>query len=89
MNPDSKTIGFYVVKGKSKDLNETINSNSLNENNNALKIILIIGGIFLGLGLLFMAYYIGTIVREKRKKRANELKDDDYEYLPEENNKIN
>ena len=89
MNPDSKTIGFYVGKGKSKEINETINSDSLNENNNALKIILIIGGIFLGLGLLFMAYYIGTIVREKRKKRANELKDDDYEYLPEENNKIN
>ena len=89
MNPDSKTIGFYVGKGKSKELNETINSDSLNENNNVLKYIFIIGGIILGLALLFMAYYIGTIVREKRKKRANELKDDDYEYLPEENNKIN
>ena len=89
MNPDSKTIGFYVGKGKNKELNETIISDNLNESSNVLKYILIIGGIFLGLGLLFMAYYIGTIVREKRKKRANELKDDDYEYLPEENNKIN
>jgi len=89
MNPDSKTIGFYVGKGKNKELNDTINADNLNENSNALKYILIIGGIILGLGLLFMAYYIGTIVREKRRKRANELKDDDYEYLPEENNKIN
>lgn len=90
INPDSKTIGFYVGKGRSKDLNETINSDNLNENSNDLKYILfIVGGIILGLGLLFIAYYIGTIVREKRRKRANELKDDDYEYMPEENNKIN
>ena len=36
-----------------------------------------------------MAYYIGLIVREKRRKRANELKDDFYEYLPEKNKSIN
>ena len=40
-------------------------------------------------GLLFLAYYIGLTVKEKRKKRAFELKDDNYEYLSEKDKNIN
>ena len=39
--------------------------------------------------LIIIAFYVGKTYREKRIKRANELKDDNYEYLPEKNNNIN
>ena len=45
--------------------------------------------IIVGVILLYIAYYIGVTVKERRKKRANELKDDNYEYLPEKNLKKN
>ena len=45
--------------------------------------------IILGFCLVVFAYYIGVRVREKRRKKANELKDDNYEYIPEKNNDIN
>ena len=38
--------------------------------------------------LILISYYIGVTVRERRRKRANELKDN-YEYLPEKNKNNN
>ena len=35
----------------------------------------------MGLGV-----YIGMLLKKQRKKRANELKDDDYDYIEEDNN---
>ena len=43
----------------------------------------------LSFGGLYCAYYIGLKARERRRKKANELKDDDYEYIPEINKDIN
>ena len=50
--------------------------------NYLIEIIVLI--VFVGI-----AYYIGVTVRERRKKRANELKDDNYEYLSERDKNIN
>lgn len=94
VNLDSKTIGFYVDKVQIyKSINKTQNVDNTNMDNNykgkmnnAVKYIIeVIAGII----LLYIAYYIGVTVREKRRKRANELKDDNYEYLPEKNKSIN
>ena len=35
---------------------------------------------------IIFAVYIGMKIKESRKKRANELKDDDYEYTSHNNN---
>ena len=45
--------------------------------------------IIIAIGIALLAYYIGVTVRERRKKRANELKDENYEYMPEQNKDIN
>jgi len=94
VNLDSKTIGFYIDKIHNyKNINKTQNTDKTNMDyyfkgkiNNIVKYII---EIIVGIILLFMAYYIGVTVREKRRKRANELKDDNYEYLPEKNKSIN
>ena len=89
INKDAKTIGFYI--GKENNNNNTIvDDNKKKEKNTKIyKIILYIVLIIVIIILLFIAYYIGVTVRDKRKKRANELKDDNYEYFPEENKDIN
>ena len=97
VNLDSKTIGFYVDKihnykninniNKTQDVNKTnVDYNFKGKINNVVKYII---EIIVGIMLLFIAYYIGVTVRDKRRKRANELKDDNYEYLPEKNKSIN
>ena len=94
INKDAKTIGFYIGKEKNQTQNDTI-INDKNENNKKdksgrlYKIIKYLIEIIVITILLFIAYYIGVTVRERRKKRANELKDDNYEYFPEENKDIN
>ena len=100
INLDAKTIGFYLDK---KDISERIddNKNTINEKNNdkniimkdnnssVKKILIKFGEIMLGIGLLLIAYYIGMKVKEGRKKRANELKDDCYEYISDNKHDIN
>ena len=59
-------------------------NNNLRTNDNKK----IIFEIFFCIFLFFVAYYIGKKINEQRKKRANELNDDNYEYILE-NNKLN
>ena len=91
INLDAKTLGFYLDK---KDIYQKINDTKIaidkNKNNSKLKNIFIrIIEILLGIGLLILSFYIGMKVKERRKKRANELKDDNYEYLSDSNKDIN
>jgi len=100
---DSRTIGFYFEeKRNDKQVNDIKNNNnnkientkklddmnnkSNNNNNNILKYFI---EIIIVIGIAFIAYYIGVTIREKRRKRANELKDENYEYMPEKNRDIN
>ena len=91
INYDSKTIGFYFNKDKEKEIIEnTKNKFEKMEDHSKIKtIIKYIGIILISLGALYFAYYIGLKAREKRRKRANEMKDDDFEYIPEKNKDIN
>ena len=91
INKDANTIGFYIGKGKIQNQNDTNindnkNENKIKDKNSKLyKIIKYSIEIIVINILLYIAYYIGVTVRERRKKRANELKDDNYEYFPEKN----
>ena len=86
INYDSKTLGFYFPK------EEKITKNKIRimeKNLKIKKIIKYIGITLISLGSLYFSYYIGLKARERRRKRANEMKDDDFEYIPENKNDIN
>jgi len=84
-NFDYKTIGFYKFKNmdyeNEKNKNETNNNN--NENKGINKILLIILEILIILLLIIGSFFIGKFLSKQRKKRANELKDEDFEYIEE------
>ena len=83
-NYDLKTIGFYNenIKEKNNTKGETGKSN---KNKNVRLIIEIFVGILL-IGLIVVAFIIGKRINNRRKNRANELNDDNYEYFSQENN---
>ena len=103
INVDSKTIGFYLNEEannkkenntKNNDKindtdNDDVNKNNSNDNKSMNTILKYFIEIIIVIVIALVAYYIGVTVNEKRKKRANELKDDNYEYMPEENKIIN
>jgi len=69
------------------NMNKNNNNNNDNKMNN--KILKYFIEIIIVIGIALVAYYIGVTIRERRKKRANELKDENYEYMPEHNKDIN
>ena len=71
---------------KNNNMNNNNKNMNNNRNNNILKYFI---EIIIVIVIAFIAYYIGVTIREKRKKRANELKDENYEYMPEQNKDIN
>ena len=90
-NFDYKSIGFYKFKNfeqKNIDSKEkSIDNNNIN-NKNISKIWLIILEILIILLIIIVSFFIGKYVSRQRKKRANELKDEDFEYI-EDNFKEN
>ena len=66
INEDSKTAFYYIINNESKD------------NKNYFFIILLI--IFILIIIILISIIINMIKNKPRKKRANELDDDNYEY---------
>jgi len=105
INFNSRAIGFYFEeKGNDNQVNDINNNNKIdntkimddmnnynknNNNNINNKILKYFIEVIIVIGIVFIAFYIGITIKEKRKKRANELKDDNYEYMPEQNKDIN
>ena len=97
LNIDEKIIGFYnpnlpidkdelQIDNNNDDKNNGVNINNNNNNEKQFivkKVIYIILLIIFIIGLLVFTFYMGMKMKEERKKRANELKDDNYEYLSE------
>ena len=79
---DQKTVGFYSAYYQNNNLN--VNNNSNNGGHLALYIIIVIILVILLIGL---AFYLGKKLNQNRKKRANELNDDDFDYSS--NKKLN
>ena len=97
INLDAKTIGFYLNKIDNNDLNKTKigkidtkeERQNLKKNSKIKDIFIKIGKLLLVIILIFGAYYIGMKVKEGRRKRANELNDDNYEYINDNKKDIN
>ena len=90
-------LGFYLDKkiiiepklNETNDIINDVNKSDNNKNSNLKNILIRIGEICIGIGLIILAYFIGMKVKEGRKKRANELKDDCYEYISDDKKDIN
>jgi flagellar basal body-associated protein FliL len=86
-------VGFYNPNIDFEEDKEINNKNKTNINNNndnkdadkttLIIIFSILGSVFVAL-LMFLSFYFGMKIKEGRKKRANELKEDNYEYYQEE-----
>jgi len=50
------------------------------EKSNVIKIIIIVALVLLVIGLAVGMFFLGKKMRNERKKRANELTDDNYDY---------
>jgi len=76
-NLDKKQIYFYNnnLKGKDKDISDNTPIN--------VNIIVVIVSVLLAIMFFPLGVYFGKKLFEKRSKLANELKDDDYQYQPE------
>ena len=88
LNVDAKIIGFYnpnlPIDKEELQTNNGGNNKTINERKYIIKKILFIFFlIILIIGLLVLTFIFGMKMKEERKKRANELKDDNYEYLSE------
>jgi len=94
-NFDSKTIGFYnhylddnnYLDDENNEINENYKNDKSNLNINNYKRIII--EVIICIFLILVAYFIGKKINEQRKKRANELNDDNYEYILQNNKDIN
>jgi hypothetical protein len=90
-NFDSKTIGFYndkIDENKNKPNSNSTEGNT-DKNNPSLRLIIEIIIIVILVGLIIVSYFVGKKINEKRKKRANELANDNYEYLASPENDLN
>lgn len=77
-NSDSKQIGFY------QNVNFDNKNDGSNEKNNTILYVLVIIGLVIIIGVLAF-FLIKFYIYSPRKKRANELLDDNYEYTQNEN----
>ena len=99
---EQKTVGFYNPNleriknsdyidqlNKEKDRNKNNEENSGNNKNMLLLIIVIIGIIFIIIVAVGIAFFVGKKWNGIRKKRANELNDDDFDYSSQQKNNSN
>jgi hypothetical protein len=93
-NQDQKTVGFYDSRLEKIPNDEYIKSIEQSQQTNTQKtggnkvlyIILIIIGVIV---LVVLAYFFGKKLNESRKKRANELRDDDFDYTADKKGNAN
>ena len=93
-NYDSKTIGFYNDKigeneGKQNSNSTEGNADKNAKGNSSIRLIIEISIIAILVGLIFVSYFVGKKINEKRKRRANELANDNYEYLASPESDLN
>ena len=83
---DSKYINIYDLYSEG----QTKNNENMNQDSKGIKtflIILLIIVLVVVVGVL--GYFLGKNLNKIRKRKANELNDDDYDYTSENNNAIN
>ena len=85
-NLEAKTISFY--KDQINKANNFIDNNESN-NSNFKSIIRILVEILMGIVIIICIYLIYRKYRKSRKLLANELEDNNYDYIPNERKKEN
>ena len=85
-NQDSKGIGFYNpnIKFNISNNNDKENINDKKDNNFIYKILAIVFGSLLFIAIVIIFIYSLNKLKNKKKKRANEL-DDEYDYVSDKN----
>ena len=83
-NFDSKTIGFYNNYIDDEDEDNNGNNKKKSNGKNYIRIIV---EVIICIFLVVIAFVVGKMINEKRKKRANELNDENYDYISDDNNK--
>ena len=78
INLDDNWIGLYNPNNPIIEKNTGNDDN--NEGNKTRNIILIIALVIFVIGLAMGMFFLGRKLRNDRKKRANELMDDNYDY---------
>ena len=81
-NIDARMLGFY---NPNLEFEEEIIEKSGN-NKQTLKIILAVVGVVIIIFLMSFCFFLGMQLKKGRKQRANELKEDNYDYFPENEN---
>ena len=93
-NIDARIVGFYSKTFSDENNIEddkVDNIDTQTKNKTSLLVVSIILGVIFVAILMILSFYFGMKLKEKRKLRANELKEENYEYFPEseqEDNKI-
>ena len=83
---DSKTIGFYDKNDNNIEItNRYNNSTNTKKENIKSSIVKNIIQYLIFFIIILITFYLGMKIKESRKKRANELKDDDFEYSSHNN----
>ena len=84
MDVEAKTIGFYIDKNRDFEKNDNnVNNNNFGKNTSTfIKIIILIVELAILISLIITAIILALRIKE-RKKRLNEIKDENYEYLEE------
>ena len=77
-NGDAKTIGFYEIKNENKNKEE--NNNLKFELSTVTIVIIILFFLVFIILAIIIAYYFGKKCNINRKKHANELDDDNFDY---------
>ena len=77
MKLDEFWVGFYnpnkpIIRPEEKEPDEG--------KSNVIKIIIIVALVVLVIGLAVGMFFLGKKMRNERRKRANELTDDNYDY---------
>ena len=77
MKLDEYWVGFY---NPNKPAIKQDVDNPDGEKSNVTKIVIIVALVIFVLGLAVGMFFLGKKMRNERKKRANELTDDNYDY---------
>lgn len=87
-NQEKKNVGFYNFNLKQIPNDEYMKNieEKKNESSPKNKIILYVTLIVVGIAIIVGAFFLGKKINEKRKQRANELGDEDFEYSSEKQN---
>lgn len=83
LNLDAKTISFYNTIKENKNNNEEEKEEIVSEESN--NIYLIILCFILSTALFIVTFYFTKELKNKRKKKANELTDDNFDYSVQDN----